>query len=77
MILKVGQYLVNLWARVRCLVLLTHGVGFGPLQLLQLTVVFSLGSMGSPTNFPKPSSCVLGERKRGAGGMGEIGVKQG
>ena len=25
-ILKIGQYLVKLWARVRCLVFLTHGV---------------------------------------------------
>ena len=27
-ILKIGQYLVKLWARVRCLVFLTHGVIF-------------------------------------------------
>ena len=25
-ILKIGKYLVKLWARVRCLVFLTHGV---------------------------------------------------
>ena len=25
-ILKIGQYLVKLWARVRCLVFLTHGI---------------------------------------------------
>ena len=25
-ILKIGQYLVKLWARVRCLVFLTHSV---------------------------------------------------
>ena len=25
-ILKIGQYLVKLWERVRCLVFLTHGV---------------------------------------------------
>jgi len=25
-IVKIGQYLVKLWARVRCLVFLTHGV---------------------------------------------------
>ena len=27
-ILKIGQYLVKLWARVRCLVFLTHRVGY-------------------------------------------------
>ena len=29
-ILKIGQYLVKLWARVRCLVFLTHGVVLRP-----------------------------------------------
>ena len=28
-ILKIGQYLLKLWARVRCLVFLTHGVDEG------------------------------------------------
>jgi len=28
-IMKIGQYLVKLWARVRCLVFLTHGVVSG------------------------------------------------
>ena len=29
-ILKIGQYLVKLWARVRCLVFLTHSVEHSP-----------------------------------------------
>jgi len=42
-ILKIGQYLVKLWARVRCLVFLTHSVAVadpGGVQGVQTPALF-------------------------------------
>jgi len=41
-ILKIGQYLAKLWARVRCLVFLTHGVESHVVYVLGIEVVLLL-----------------------------------
>jgi len=39
-ILKIGQYSVKLWARVRCLVFLTHGVDHDGLSTVSVRTIF-------------------------------------